>query len=264
MARKVFIKSSFKVLVDNFRIPTLFSFDELAYAYGKLGLLKFIIFFIVCFLKSDEYNSLMVDKIVVKQNALLKAESIIKFKELKVQKRKSKKKNNKNLRKVIKVNMVIQKETELKAISKLPGHKKESKKLAVLLVKKKNVTNAAKLRHKKCPSRIRRSAYRAAKFGNIFDMCVRKGNGIVLDSLGFGFCRSVYNDLHLRGSKTLPFDVSFKLILSMKDPQSVVDSIWYSTSKSTLVHVQAVYTSWCIVNGILPILDFQKRSTPLK
>jgi hypothetical protein len=256
MTKQVFIKSSFKLLVDNFHIPTLFSLDEVAYAYGKLGLIKFIIFFIVCFLKSDEYNNLMKSSIIVKQNDLMKASAIIKVKELSVQKRKDRKKNkknNKNVRKVIVKNMEIKNKLVFDSIPKIPETRKKRVNMARLLVKKSNILKSAKLRHKKCPSSIRRKIARAEKFGNILDGFIRKGYGICFNVCSnFYICNSVLDDRPIYNSPEFCGKDFYALFENMKNPTSLVSSLWKWTDRGRL---QRNYEFHCILKD--PILDFR-------
>lgn len=256
MTKQVFIKSSFKLLVDNFQIPTLFSLDEVAYAYEKLGLLKFIIFFIVCFLKSDEYNNLMKSSIIVKQNDLMRANAIVKVKELSVQKRKDRKKNkknNKNVRKVIVKNMEIKNKLKFDSIPKIPETRKERVDMARLLVKKSNIVKSSKLRHKKCPSSVRRKIARAEKFGNILDGFIRKGYGICFNVCGeFYICNSVLDDRPIRNGKHFYGKDFYALFEKMNNPKSLVSALWKWTDRGCL---QENYESYCILKG--PILDFR-------
>jgi hypothetical protein len=257
MARKVFIKSSFKVLVDGFVMPELFSYDEYLYAFRTLGLMKFVVFFIIFFLKSNEYDWLVKSPIVYAQNEIHKENAIIKHKALVIKKRKDRKKakkNNKNLRKVISSNVEKEAVEHFKALPKIPETREKRKKIANLLVKKRSIVSAAVLRHKKCPSRVNRRKNRIEKYGGVFDYYFSKGYGIKFDDGGSVYiCNSLIDDRKVFGVQALTLTNSFIEIEKMKDPKCVVRYLWKYHDKDSLRFFQSIYEERCLDH--LPLFD---------
>jgi hypothetical protein len=140
----MFIRKSFKSLVDSFCLDL--TQDELNYAQSKLGVL--------CPLFLMNLPAQFLKRSTVVEGSVLKKEEIVPV-GLKP-KRKKKKKNNKNKRNIIKKNLEVNIENNLKALqSKVKQLKKEVSK------KKESVKSA-----RNCPSRQRRREKRAAMHGS--------------------------------------------------------------------------------------------------
>jgi len=112
-----YIRKDFKDRVDSFKIPSSFlSYNEVYYAYKKLGFFKFLFFFVIevfVFLEKDSLrsyrNELLVSSKLRKENDDLKSKQKVLEKELSsllIKNKKKKKKNNKSVRRKTHNNVV--------------------------------------------------------------------------------------------------------------------------------------------------------------
>jgi len=148
MSSSLYVRSEFVDAVNAFSLPVSLTLNELKYAYSKLGFFSFFVF-LIFYLSGS-----------------------VKNRSGKKQSKRPKKKNNKNLRRKIQLNLA--KVTEKVSVSNLVDRKvkKVSNKLKSKLMNEfsskvlKSADLLKKSAHKKrktCPSRMRRAETRAEK-----------------------------------------------------------------------------------------------------